>query len=110
MERLRKFSPDYFEGSGKIMDNINPNLKMSDLVSALSSRNEADMDKYAASEILLCMGAYYKVSALSPMSLMLVLARLRKRGAAAIAQLHLSDSPTLFPAPARSKTNRVRSP
>jgi len=26
MERLRRFSPDYFEGSGKIMDNVNPNL------------------------------------------------------------------------------------
>jgi len=64
-DRLRKFSPEYFEGSGKIMDNFGANLKVSDLVSALSTRNEVDMDKYAASEILLCMEAYYKVSAVS---------------------------------------------
>lgn len=36
-------------------------FKMSEIVSALTSRNEADMDKYACSEILLCMEAYYKV-------------------------------------------------
>jgi len=40
------------------------NVKTSNLVSALSSRNEADMDRYACSEILDCMEAYYKVIAL----------------------------------------------
>ena len=62
-ERLRKLSPGLskkFDGS--IAEQIDENVKVSDLISALSSRNEADMDKYAASEILLCMEAYYKVS------------------------------------------------
>lgn len=36
-------------------------LQISKLVSALSSRTEADLDKYACSEILDCMEAYYKV-------------------------------------------------
>lgn len=34
---------------------------MSELLSALTTDKEADMDKYACSEILLCMEAYYKV-------------------------------------------------
>lgn len=37
------------------------NIQKSGLVLALSTRNEADMDKYACSEILDCMEAYYKV-------------------------------------------------
>jgi GTPase SAR1 family protein len=37
-------------------------VKMSSLVEALAKRNEADMDRYACSEILDCMEAYYKVS------------------------------------------------
>ena len=64
-ERLRKLSPSLFEGDGTTTDNIaetiDADLKVSDVISALSSRNEADMDKYAASEILVCMEAYYKV-------------------------------------------------
>ncbi|CZT51083.1 related to vacuolar sorting protein VPS1, dynamin, and related proteins [Rhynchosporium secalis] len=37
-------------------------VKTSSLISALSSRKEADMEKYASSEILDCMQAYYKVA------------------------------------------------
>lgn len=36
-------------------------FKFSELLSALTTDKEADMDKYACSEILLCMEAYYKV-------------------------------------------------
>ncbi|KAL9128773.1 MAG: hypothetical protein Q9217_002622 [Psora testacea] len=38
------------------------NARVSSLLSALSSRTEADMDRYACSEILDCMEAYYKVA------------------------------------------------
>ncbi len=65
-DRLRKLSPSLFDGDAsrddKIAKTIGASLKVSDLISALSSRTEADMDKYAASEILICMEAYYKVS------------------------------------------------
>ena len=37
------------------------NAKMPDLLSALASSSEADMDRYACSEILDCMEAFYKV-------------------------------------------------
>ncbi|PVH72289.1 hypothetical protein DL98DRAFT_596138 [Cadophora sp. DSE1049] len=37
-------------------------VKSSSLISAMSSRKEADMDRYASSEILDCMQAYYKVA------------------------------------------------
>ncbi|KAE8334823.1 hypothetical protein BDV24DRAFT_169817 [Aspergillus arachidicola] len=37
-------------------------LKVSSLVEALARRNEADMDKYACSEILDCTEAFYKVA------------------------------------------------
>ena len=37
------------------------NTKMPDLLSALASSTEADMDRYACSEILDCMEAFYKV-------------------------------------------------
>lgn len=76
-DRLRKFAPSLFDGDASRDDNIaktiGASLKVSDLISALSSRTEADMDKYAASEILICMEAYYKVSessrsCISPMS------------------------------------------
>jgi hypothetical protein len=36
-------------------------IKTASLISALASRNEADMDRYASSEVLDCMQAYYKV-------------------------------------------------
>jgi len=63
-DRLRKIAPDMVAGTKEktIFGCVGSTLKVSDLVAALSSRNEADMDKYAASEILLCMEAYYKVS------------------------------------------------
>ena len=38
------------------------NAKMPDLLSALASSTEADMDRFACSEILDCMEAFYKVS------------------------------------------------
>ena len=37
------------------------NAKVPDLLSALASSNEADMDRFACSEILDCMEAFYKV-------------------------------------------------
>ena len=40
------------------------NARVPSLLSALSSRTEADMDRYACSEILDCMEAYYKVRTL----------------------------------------------
>jgi len=36
-------------------------VKTTSLVTALSRRNETDMDRYASSEILDCMMAFYKV-------------------------------------------------
>ncbi len=38
------------------------NVKMPDLLSALASLTEADMDRYACSEMLDCMEAFYKIS------------------------------------------------
>ncbi len=61
-ERLHKLSPGLNQQSGNISENISSDLKISDLITALSSCNDADMDKYAASEILICMEAYYKVN------------------------------------------------
>jgi len=68
-DRLCKIAPDMVAGTQHrtIAGCVGSSLKVSDLVSALSSRNEADMDKYAASEILLCMEAYYKVSKNTPL-------------------------------------------
>ena len=43
------------------------NLTIEDLLSTLIPSNEADMDRYACSEILLCMEAYYKVSPTCPL-------------------------------------------
>ena len=40
------------------------NARMPSLLSALTSRAEGDMDRYACSEILDCMEAYYKVGTL----------------------------------------------
>lgn len=37
------------------------NVKIISLIKALATRNEADMDRYASSEILDCMEAFYKV-------------------------------------------------
>lgn len=61
-ERLHKFSPGLSQQAANIRENIRLDLKIPDLITALSSCNEADMDKYAASEILICMEAYYKVN------------------------------------------------
>ncbi len=37
------------------------NVKTSNLISTLSSRNEVDMNRYACFEILDCMKTYYKI-------------------------------------------------
>ena len=51
------------------MDNVSVKKeRMPSLVSALTSRTESDMDRYACSEILDCMEAYYKVGTLYPIS------------------------------------------
>ncbi len=48
--------------SSDTLDDLNAGgLQVSSLLSALSPSNEAEMDRYACSEILLCMEAYYKV-------------------------------------------------
>lgn len=49
------------KGKGKIMNLLDSETTISDLAGLIAPRNEADMDKYAASEILLCMEAYYQV-------------------------------------------------
>jgi len=43
-------------------------VKTSSLISALASRKEADMDRYASSEVLDWMQAYYKVGIRLPNS------------------------------------------
>lgn len=48
------------------------NIKISNFVLVLSSRNGKDMDNYACSEILDCMEAYYKVLVLFRFSLITV--------------------------------------
>lgn len=58
------FKPHFAYAKSSTISELNGgDIKMSDLVSALTSQKEADMDKYACSEILLCMEAYYKVRA-----------------------------------------------
>lgn len=44
-------------------------IRLASLITALASRNEADMDRYASSEVLDCMLAYYKVELYFPDSL-----------------------------------------
>lgn len=47
---------------GDTLDDLNAGgVKVSSLLSALSPSNETEMDRYACSEILICMEAYYKV-------------------------------------------------
>ena len=61
-DQLRRFNPNIADGDRETAHFLNTGVRISDLASSLASRNEADMDKYAASEILLCTEAYYKVS------------------------------------------------
>lgn len=62
--RLRKFLGHKDDAA---VENVNvKGANMKSLLSALTSRNEADMDRYACSEILDCMEAYYKVSSSVP--------------------------------------------
>ena len=57
--RLRKFL-GHKENS--TVDNLSvKNARIQSLLSALTSKTEADMDRFACSEILDCMEAYYKV-------------------------------------------------
>ena len=66
---LFREDPRYLNSSCTVAELNGGNIKMSDLMSALTTRKEADMDKYACSEILLCMEAYYKVrTALFPIT------------------------------------------
>lgn len=51
------------EGSVQI---VPTGIQISDLVSTVTARPEANMDKFACSEILLCMEAYYKVQKACP--------------------------------------------
>ena len=60
---LFREDPQYLNSQCTVDELNGGNIKMSDLTSALTSRKEVDMDKYACSEILLCMEAYYKASA-----------------------------------------------
>jgi hypothetical protein len=48
---------------GEVLDELNfTKLKKSSLISALSTKNEVDMDRYACGEAVDCMLAFYKVS------------------------------------------------
>ena len=58
--RLRKFLGHKDDAAVENVSVKGANMKS--LLSALTSHNEADMDRYACSEILDCMEAYYKVS------------------------------------------------
>ena len=56
--RLRAFLGD----KGEAIEELNfSRLKKSSLISALSIRNEVDMDRYACAEAVDCMFAFYKV-------------------------------------------------
>lgn len=57
--RLRRYLGQKEDAAGEYA-NLK-NAKMPGLLSALSSSTEADMDRYACSEILDCMEAFYKV-------------------------------------------------
>ena len=50
-----------YDESATVKSLLGSTVQMSDLVRSLAARREVDMDKYACSEILLCMEAYYKV-------------------------------------------------
>ncbi|KAL8816282.1 MAG: hypothetical protein Q9191_008359 [Dirinaria sp. TL-2023a] len=60
MKRLQRLNTNNFVKTDCDTAHCLNGMKISDLASSLASRNEADMDKYAASEILLCTEAYYK--------------------------------------------------
>lgn len=55
---LHKDENELDTGSGRLSGNFN----LRELMKALASRSEPDMDRFAASEALDCMEAYYKVS------------------------------------------------
>lgn len=116
-ERLRKLSPSLFDGAAvgteNIADTIGSSVKVSDLISALSSRNEGDMDKYAASEILLCMEAYYKVSLRLPYTVDLASRLAGRHGRVAFVAASPDNYPLLRQLrshPDRSQANFTRSP
>ena len=58
LNRLNRRFGHGIEGSVQV---VPQGLRISDLVSTVTARPEANMDKFACSEILLCMEAYYKV-------------------------------------------------
>jgi GTPase SAR1 family protein len=52
---------------GEVLEELNfTKLKKSSLISALSTKNEVDMDRYACGEAVDCMLAFYKVSSFLP--------------------------------------------
>lgn len=58
-ERLRNFLQ---LNEGEALEELNFNkIKKANLISALSIRNEVDMDRYACAEAVDCMFAFYKV-------------------------------------------------
>ena len=64
-EVIRRLSKVYGRKDLATLDELpTKKIRTSTLISALSSRNEADMDLYASSEVLDCMQAYYKVRTL----------------------------------------------
>ena len=69
-DQLKMLNPTIAQGNSKISHFLDTEMRLSDLASKLASRNEADMDKYAASEILLCTEAYYKVRIFKPQDLL----------------------------------------
>ena len=60
-DRLQQRFGRGYEGP---VQSVPQGIQISDLVSTVTARPEANMDKFACSEILLCMEAYYKVGRL----------------------------------------------
>ena len=61
-QRLQRYSEDPVGKNTSVTALLSKDYKISDLIDAFTAHHEADMDKYAASEVLLCAEAYYKVS------------------------------------------------
>jgi hypothetical protein len=58
-QKLRNF---FHSRDGEILEELNfTKLKKSSLISALSTKSEVDMDRYACGEAVDCMLAFYKV-------------------------------------------------
>ena len=72
IERLQKFFAKASSGNSIAtfpsvsmnanLSSITPNVNISTIANCLTSKTEADMDRYACSEVLVTMEAYYKVA------------------------------------------------